>query len=735
MHVIKYPFLTFAVLLLSFFLFVLAPHAAKRGLVVNQVADFSHDSKQLGAFKALIIGINDYVDPKIPDLTTAVIDAQAVAKTLRDDYGFTTTQLLNNRATKSNIYKALRKLAEETEDGDSVLIYYAGHGDLDKVYNDGWWIPSDAKGGDPLSYLDNVQVQKSMRSMKARHVLLVSDSCYSGTLFGTTRALPPVIDNKHYLGLYNDRSRWGLTSGNREPVADLGGGKHSIFANQLLKELRRSDRAFFSIRDVYTRIAPVIANNSEQHPICRPIQGVGDEGGEFVFVRVAGGTVVTDKPIPAKPVKKTGMLTVQTEPAKATVYINGSNEGLAPIRIQDLDPGLFTIEARKTGYQIHKEEARVRAGRSTELLLVLDANVVPMGRLYVSATPSDAQIRILNIEPRYAEGMELEPGRYHLEVSRNNFHTASRWVELKADEKLKVEVALVEVEKEPLPPKEIIKEVIREKIVVKEVIVEVPKEIIVEVPVSAEPKPSGPFLGPSWKEPITGMEFIWIKGGCYKMGSPASEAGRDGDEQQHKVCVDGFYLGKKEVSQAEWQEIMGSNPSKYKTSNSLPVERVSWDDAQVFLGKLTDSDKVFRLPSEAEWEYAARAGSSTPFFTGAALSSKQANYDGNHPYGNTAKGKYPRKTMRVGSYPANGWGLYDMHGNVWEWVNDWYGEEYYTSSPQKNPAGPSSSWYRVIRGGGWYSFAKGCRSANRDWNTPDENGVNIGFRVVLAPGQ
>ena len=102
-------------------------------------------------------------------------DARAVAQVLQDDYGFTTTQLLNQQATKSNIYLALRKLAEETEDGDSILIYYAGHGDLDKVYNDGWWIPTDAKSGKPFSYLDNVQVQKSMRSMKARHVLLVSD--------------------------------------------------------------------------------------------------------------------------------------------------------------------------------------------------------------------------------------------------------------------------------------------------------------------------------------------------------------------------------------------------------------------------------------------------------------------------------------------------------------------------------------------------------------------------------
>jgi uncharacterized caspase-like protein len=131
----------------------------------------------------LIIGINDYKDPDIPDLETAVSDAKAMAGILENKYGFKVKLLLDTEATKEAIYRSLRRLAASTKPNDSVLIYFAGHGDLDRTYNDGWWIPADAVGGNPITYFDNAQVQKAIRNMKARHVLLISDSCYSGNAF------------------------------------------------------------------------------------------------------------------------------------------------------------------------------------------------------------------------------------------------------------------------------------------------------------------------------------------------------------------------------------------------------------------------------------------------------------------------------------------------------------------------------------------------------------------------
>ncbi len=290
----------FIFLFISIFLLSEFPVDAARGISV--ISDLSHKSGKLGAYRALIIGIKDYKDPKIPDLETAVNDAKAMAELLRERYGFQVKLLLNQRATKVAIYRALRSLASSTKPDESVLIYYAGHGDIDRTYDDGWWIPVDAKGGDPITYLDNVQVQKSMRSMKARHVLLISDSCYSGTLFGQARAMPQVIDDKYYLNLYNEKSRWGMTSGNKTPVPDRGSEGHSFFAYQLLKELKNNEKPFISTQEIYVRIAPIIGNNSEQTPLCRPVLNTGDQGGEFVFVAtIQKPSLEDEKPTPIVP--------------------------------------------------------------------------------------------------------------------------------------------------------------------------------------------------------------------------------------------------------------------------------------------------------------------------------------------------------------------------------------------------------------------------------------------------
>jgi len=272
---------------------------------MSVISDLSHQSGKLGVYRALIIGINDYKDPKIPDLKTALSDSSAMAKLLRERYGFRVELLLDRKATRKAIYQALRNLASSTKPDENVLIYYAGHGDFDRLSDDGWWIPADAKGGDPETYLGNFLVQKYMRSMKARHVLLISDSCYSGTLFGQARAMPKVIDDKYYLNLYNEKSRWGMTSGNKTPVADYGTGGHSVFAYQLLKELRNSEKPYISAQELYTRIAPIIGNNSEQTPLCRPIRNTGDQGGEFVFVASSG--VIIDTPLDTDKVNNVGL--------------------------------------------------------------------------------------------------------------------------------------------------------------------------------------------------------------------------------------------------------------------------------------------------------------------------------------------------------------------------------------------------------------------------------------------
>ena len=214
------------------------------------------------------------------------------------------------------------------------------------------------------------------------------------------------------------------------------------------------------------------------------------------------------------------------------------------------------------------------------------------------------------------------------------------------------------------------------------------------------------------------IEWATIPAGTFTMGSPATEVDRGDDEEQHTVTLSGFKMSKYEVTFEQYDAFCEATKREKPADEDWgrgqrPVINVSWDDASAFATWMK-----CRLPTEAEWEYACRAGSSTPFNTGNNLSTSQANYDGNLA-----------KTKEVGSFAPNAWGLYDMHGNVWEWCGDWYDE--YPSAAQTNPTGPSEGSLRVDRGGSWYdNRANFCRSAYRYFNYPDSRGNFIGFRLV-----
>ncbi|MFN6204638.1 MAG: formylglycine-generating enzyme family protein, partial [Acidobacteriota bacterium] len=230
------------------------------------------------------------------------------------------------------------------------------------------------------------------------------------------------------------------------------------------------------------------------------------------------------------------------------------------------------------------------------------------------------------------------------------------------------------------------------------------------------------------------LEMVRIPDGKFMMGSPAGEQGRDNDEgPQREVNVRGFLMGRYEVTQQIWRQVamlpkikvaLNPEPSNFK-GNGLPVEQVSWDEVKEFIGRLnrklglTEKDG-YRLPSEAEWEYAARAGTNTPFAFGETIDAKYVNYNGNYPYGSGLKGEYRQRTMEVGKLGvANGWGLFDMHGNVWEWCEDGWHDSY-QGAPSDGSAGNNSvrAAYRVVRGGGWGNIAVYCRSASRYGNAP-----------------
>jgi len=227
-----------------------------------------------------------------------------------------------------------------------------------------------------------------------------------------------------------------------------------------------------------------------------------------------------------------------------------------------------------------------------------------------------------------------------------------------------------------------------------------------------------------------GMEFVWIPPGNFMMGSLKSEPGRADDETLHEVTLTkGFYLQTTEVTQGQWKAVMGKNPSCFKKGAAYPVERVSWEDCREFIMLLNrkEGTDTYRLPTEAEWEYACRAGTRGPFYTGACLSTAEAHYDGRYPLPGCPKGTHPEQPMPVKSFVPNAWGLYDMHGNVWEWCADWYGA--YPGGSVSEPMWPLSEPARVLRGGCWYDSARSCRSANRANYKPGGRYEVRGFRL------
>lgn len=242
------------------------------------------------------------------------------------------------------------------------------------------------------------------------------------------------------------------------------------------------------------------------------------------------------------------------------------------------------------------------------------------------------------------------------------------------------------------------------------------------------------------------LDMIYICGGKFMMGSPEGE-GYAREKPQHEVTVPAFFMGKYPITQAQWREVatltkkvkrdLKPDPSRSK-GNNFPVESISWDDAVEFCSRLSNkTSKNYRLPSEAEWEYACRAGTKTPtpFYFGETITSELANYDATKTFADEPKGEYRKKTTGVGFFRPNSFGLYDMHGNVWEWCTDTWHKNYQEAPTNGNPLidlSDNDNQRRLLRGGSWYGNADGCRSANRVSSPGDNGDFHYGFRVVCG---
>ena len=601
-----------------------------------------------GDYWAVLIGIDEYAHA--PNLESAVKDARAVRAVLETRYGFHPSrikQLLNAQATRRNIENTLYALSREAGPEDSVFIYYAGHGQYDQARDHGWWVPTDGEPRQAGTLITNATILRYIKGMQARHVYLVADSCFSGSLFGT-RALPPITD-RWYAELYKDRSRWGLTSGATEPVADRGLGGHSPFAYFLLKVLRENAQPYLVPSTIHESLAPLVANNTNQVPRSEPLTQSGDEGGQFVFR-------LTELPSasPAPPVVD---LTPYQQLQQQTEYQTELEKAWSIVKKFATTPGFTT-------------EQRIKALKQFE-------------RDFPTANPHMKEARALsfNLALQQVMAEKTEPP-----------NVAKKYNELDM-------VYNTKLRKWQFP------------------------------------------AGHRFRDCPTCPEMIVVPAGSYEMGSPSSEAGRDDDEGPvHQVTITkSFAVGKYEVTFNEWDACVAAggcgNPRhpKYPTYDrdwdrgNRPVE-VLWDDTQEYVSWLSRvTGKTYRLLSKAEWEYVARAGSTTAYPWGDDIGTNKANCDG------CGSQWDEQSTAPVGSFEANTFGVFDTAGNAWEWVEDCYNDSY-EGAPDDGSAWTSENcWFRVARGGAWANSPKVIRSAYRFrfitglWRAAS---AGLGFRVA-----
>ena len=658
---------------------------------------------------ALVLGNGNYSNGWDP-LPGALRDVDDVAKALKKN-GFKV--ILKKNLTRESFNRAFGRFCHKygRDKSNRLLFYYAGHGHTEKMANNedlGYLVMVDAPSpqSDPVGFeMASVDMQSMVtraKKIKARHVLFMFDSCFSGSILNLReQVVPENISDSVKLPV-----RQFITAGRaNEPVPD-----HSIFKVAFLDLLEGRGRepnpdGYITGEELGFYLKNTVPKyNKLQHPQYGKIRDIRLDKGDFVFqLASSGAQVVTPDPSGTT-------LSVTANVDGAAVLVDGKKVGETPLSDAEVSPGKHRISIEKDGYDSYKKRVRIDRGRAVSLYVDLSEAGPVTARLYVETTPEDARVRILNIGPVFQQGMDLEPGRYHVEVSAEGYEAEKRWVTLSAGEDENVSVRLQAV------------------------------KVAAPAPAPVSRQPEGAFTN------NLGMKFVYIRPGSFMMGSglsPSEVVARYGGNEkyykrehpQHRVTLTkGFYMQSKEVTVGQWREFARGSGHKseaetgggayvwtgkkwekkagaywdnpgFSQTDANPVTCISWNDAQAFAKWLSREDGVeYRLPTEAEWEYAARAGTKTPFHTGDCLSTGQANYNGNYPGNRCSKGSYRKKTTPVGTFSPNPWGLYDMHGNVWEWCRDWYGD--YPSGSVTDPTGASSGAFRVRRGGSWDFYAR-----------------------------
>ncbi|QDV91080.1 Serine/threonine-protein kinase pkn1 [Phycisphaerae bacterium RAS2] len=662
-----------------------APAPAQQGKAVGVEEVRATDT--LGAARyAVVIGINTYQDATIPKLNYAEADARAIHQTLIDPQvgGIepkNAVLLLGKDATTRNIRKALTDLRTIPKDA-TVFIFFSGHGA--KEAGEAFWVTTDSElGGLGFSAIPDREVRALTDRIPSNRLIMLLDCCYAAA---TVKEQKSIVDIAEALKSFVGKGRVTITaSGPGDEAIEADDLAHGVFAHYLLEALRGKADGLGGPADGIVTL-PELTAYLDRHvaDAARQRKGIQKPNIFMEEVQEPGKFLVTIDP------KR--LLDLAAAAQRESDLVRQRIEALKKMfvdeRIDDSQYRLGKSLLESAPDRLDKPD-RERLAIFVELI----AGAVPANRL---------QALLDSVETPEQRAARLERERMAARVTATLGKLEAAFEKKNGDEAFRLLGELTS-----LSPSHPALDDWRKRVEG----LGPPKELTLD-------------LGGGVK-----LDLVLIPAGEFMMGSPDDEEDRDSDEgPQHRVRISKpFYMGKYEVTQAQWQAIMGSNPSRFKGDGTLPVDSVSWEDCQAFCKKLSSrSGKEVRLPSEAEWEYACRAGTTTRFCFGDSDSSlgSYAWYDENSD----------NKTHSVGGKRANAWGLHDMHGNVWEWCEDTHHDNY-TGAPTDGRAwttgGKQTS--RVLRGGSWVIGDRWVlRSAFRSRNTPDFRNFFNGLRVAAG---
>jgi formylglycine-generating enzyme required for sulfatase activity len=633
---------------------------------------------------ALLIGVSEYQAEGLKPLPSAGRDVEAMRRVLQHPEmgGFRAEDVVMlTNPTKGQVEAALHGLFAGRQKNDLLLFYFSGHGVKDdggKLY---FTLPEtlkDARGLVKYTAIAASTLHESMGDSRSQYQVLVLDCCFAGAIAK------------------------GMTikdDGSVDVRSQLGGKGRAIFAASA------SSQYSFQQEDlplsVYTQF---FVEGIEK--------GAADEDGD--------GQISADE---------------------LHRYVFGKVQKVAPA----MTPQFYPVE---DGHRIYlakspKDDPALKYRKEVERWVKQGAFNVERDRFSVAARNLlEEQRKKLQLSVDEAEAIASEVLQPLREYERKKAKYRQTLIEAKEDE----ELPFCDATQNALKEYQVILGLRDEDVeaIVRDVLVPPLRVPPVYFSTSSPPESSTHESFTLALDDKVQLEMLAIPSGTFWMGSPDGE-GYDNERPRHKVTIAPFWMGKYPITQAQYQAVMGKNPSRFK-GDRRPVEKVSWHDAIAFCKQLRGKDnRHFRLPSEAEWEYACRAGTETPFYFGETITTDQANYRGTdweyngtvYPgnYGSGPKGEYREQTTDVGIFPANAFGLYDMHGNVWEWCADhWHGN--YEGAPIDGSAwldeNADTEARRVLRGGSWINIPRYCRSASRYRYVAGIRNCNFGFRVVCS---